>query len=887
MAELAREVIRVSIEDEVRQSYLAYAMSVIVGRALPDVRDGLKPVHRRILYAMHEAGTVWNRPYVKCARVVGEVMGKFHPHGDSSIYDALVRMAQDFSMRYMLVDGQGNFGSVDGDNAAAMRYTECRLDRLSAELLADIDKETVDYQPNYDEKELEPKVLPTRLPNLLINGSSGIAVGMATNIPPHNLTEVLDACLAIIDDPELGFDELMQHLPGPDFPTGGIINGSAGIVEAYRTGRGRILVRAQADIEIEANGRETIIISELPYQVNKARLIEKIAELVKEKKIEGITELRDESDKDGMRVVMEVRRDTMGDVLLNNLFQQTQMQVTFGINMVALVDGQPRTLGLREILDAFVRHRREVVTRRTIFDLRKARARVHVLEGLTVALANIDEMIELIKTSSSTEEARQRLVAKRWDPGMVRGLLAAAGADASRPEDMDPANGLSDAGYQLSEIQAKEILEMRLNRLTGLEQEKLSDEYKALLLVIADLIEILQDPVRLLQVIRDELSALKEEFGDARRTRIQVNQDDLDILDLIEPEDVVVTLSHTGYAKRQPASIYRAQRRGGRGRSASALKNEDFVERLWIANTHDTLLTFTSSGRVYWLKVYQLPDAGPNARGKPIVNLLPLQEGETVQAIQPVREYSADRFVFFATRNGTVKKTPLTDFEYQLQRGKIAIGLDEGDALVDVQITDGERDILLFASNGKTVRFDEASVRSMGRNATGVRGMRLTEGVKVVSLIVRDGEGDILTATERGFGKRTDLADYPRKGRGTQGVIGIQCSERNGALVGAVQLGEEHELMLISNQGTLVRTRAAEIAKVGRNTQGVTLIRLPEDEKLVGVVRLDALESDTSEELDEDGNPIVVEAEIVSSGGDDVSDSSTDAEAGAESSDES
>jgi len=847
MAEFAKEVVRVNIEDEVRQSYLDYAMSVIVGRALPDVRDGLKPVHRRILFAMQESSTLWNRPYVKCARVIGDVMGKYHPHGDSSIYDALVRMAQDFSMRYMLIDGQGNFGSVDGDNAAAMRYTECRLDRLSSELLADIDKETVDFQPNYDEKELEPTVLPARIPNLLINGSAGIAVGMATNVPPHNLTEVLGACIALIDDPELGFEELLRLVPGPDFPTAGIINGSSGIVEAYRTGRGRILVRAKAEIEVEANGRETIIIHELPFQVNKARLIEKIAELVKEKKIEGISELRDESDKDGMRVVIEVRKDAMGDVLLNNLYQQTQLQVTFGINMVALVDGQPRTLSLREILDAFIRHRREVVTRRTIFELRKARDRAHILEGLTVALANIDAMIELIKTSPSSDEAKQRMLARRWEPGLVRALLAAAGAEASKPENLDPRIGLSEAGYQLSEVQAQQILEMRLSRLTGLEQEKLTDEYKALLGAIAGLIEILEDPARLLAVIRGELVSLREEFGDARRTLIQASQDDIDILDLIEPEDVVVTLSHSGYAKRQPVSTYRAQKRGGKGRSASALKDEDFVERLWIANTHDTLLTFTSTGRVYWLKVYQLPDSGPNARGKPIVNLLPLGEGEKVQAIQPVHEYSEDRYVFFATAHGTVKKTPLTEFAFQLQKGKIAIGLDDDDALVDVQITNGERDILLFASNGKAVRFDEGSVRSMGRTATGVRGMRLTKGEKVVSLIVADGQGDILTATARGFGKRTELVEYPKKGRGTQGVIAIQCSGRNGALIGAVQLDDQHELMLISDQGTLVRTRAVEVARVGRNTQGVTLIRLPADEALVGVVRLEPLGDEPDE----------------------------------------
>jgi DNA gyrase subunit A len=844
MAELAKEIIRVNIEDEVRKSYLDYAMSVIVGRALPDVRDGLKPVHRRTLYAMHESNTVWNRPYVKCARVVGDVMGKYHPHGVASLYDALVRMAQDFSMRYVLIDGQGNFGSVDGDEAAAMRYTECRLDRLTSELLADIEKETIDYQPNYDEKELEPTVLPTRIPNLLVNGSAGIAVGMATNVPPHNIGEVLSACIALIDDPDLGFDELMRLIPGPDFPTAGIINGSSGIVEAYKTGRGRILVRAKCEIETDDNGRETIVVTEIPFQVNKARLIEKIAELVKEKRIEGISELRDESDKDGLRVVIEVRRDTSAEVLLNNLFQQTQLQVTFGINMVALVDGQPRTLSLREILDAFIRHRREVVTRRTIFDLRKARDRAHVLEGLTVALANIDEMVELIKTSPTPDEAKQRMLARRWEPGMVRALLAAAGAEASRPESLAPGVGLSDAGYQLSETQAQQILEMRLSRLTGLEQEKLTDEYRELLRTIAGLIEILENPDVLLKVIRDEFVALKEQYGDPRRTVIQASQEDLDILDLIEPEDVVVTLSHAGYAKRQPVSLYRAQRRGGKGRSATNMKEEDFVERLWIANTHDTLLVFTSAGRVFWLKVYKLPDAGPNARGKPIVNLLPLEPDEKVQAVQAVREFSEDRYVLFATRDGTVKKTPLTEFAFQLQRGKIAINLDEGDALVDVQLTDGSRDVMLFASNGKAVRFAEDEVRSMGRTATGVRGMKLAQGEQVVSLIVVDGDGDILTATERGYGKRTELADYPRKGRGTQGVIAIQCSERNGALIGAVQLAESDELMLISNQGTLVRTRAAEIARVGRNTQGVTLIRLPADEALVGVVKVEALGED-------------------------------------------
>ncbi|HET7332663.1 DNA gyrase subunit A [Dyella sp.] len=846
MAELAKEVIRVNIEDEMRQSYLDYAMSVIVGRALPDVRDGLKPVHRRVLFAMNELGNAYNKPYKKSARVVGDVIGKYHPHGDASVYDAIVRMAQPFSLRYMLVDGQGNFGSVDGDNAAAMRYTEVRMARLTHELLADIDKETVDFGPNYDESEQEPLVLPTRVPNLLVNGSAGIAVGMATNVPPHNLTEVIAATIALIDNPELSVDELMSHIPGPDFPTAGIINGAAGIIEAYRTGRGRILVRARTEIETESNGRETILVHELPYQVNKARLIEKIAELVKEKRLEGISELRDESDKDGMRIVIEIRRDAMADVVLNNLFQQTQLQVTFGINMVALVDGQPRTLNLKEILEAFIRHRREVVTRRTIFELRKARARAHILEGLTVALANIDEMIELIKTSASPQEARERMVARKWQPGMVASLLQAAGAEASRPEDMDPRDGLKADGYQLSETQAQEILAMRLHRLTGLEQEKLSDEYREILEAIRALIQILEDPARLLSVIRDELEVIKAEFGDARRTEIQPSQEDLNVLDLIAPEDVVVTLSHAGYVKRQPTSTYRAQRRGGKGRSASALKEEDFVEQLWVVNTHDTLLTFTSTGRVYWLKVYQMPDAGPNARGKPMVNLLPLAEGEKVQAVLPVHEYSADRYVFFATAEGTVKKTPLTEFEYQLQKGKIAINLEEGDALVGVVITDGNSDVLLFASNGKVVRFDESEVRPMGRTATGVRGMKLTDNAKLVSLIVAQ-EGDILTATERGYGKRTQLEEFPKKGRGTQGVIGIQCSERNGALVAAAQVADKHELMLISNQGTLVRTRAMEVSQLGRNTQGVTLIRLPAEESLVSVVRLDADEGNGDE----------------------------------------
>nr|MBO2468078.1 DNA gyrase subunit A [Xanthomonadaceae bacterium] len=854
MTDLAKEIIPVNLEDEMRRSYLDYAMSVIVGRALPDVRDGLKPVHRRVMYAMNELGAHSNKPYYKSARIVGDVIGKYHPHGDQSVYDTLVRMAQPFSLRYLLVDGQGNFGSIDGDAAAAMRYTEARMSRLAHELMADIDKETVDFQPNYDEKELEPTVMPTRFPNLLVNGAAGIAVGMATNIPPHNMSEVVDGLLALLDDPEIDVDGLMQYIPGPDFPTGGIINGVAGIQLAYRTGRGRVRIRARAEVEVADNGREAIVVTEIPYQVNKAKLIEKIAELVKEKKIEGISELRDESDKDGMRIYIEVKRGESAEVVLNNLYQQTQLESVFGINMVALVDGRPQLVNLKQILEAFLRHRREVVTRRTIFELRKARARAHVLEGLTVALANIDEMIELIKASENPQVAKERMLERTWEPGLVGALLAAAGAEASRPEDLPPGVGLVEGRYRLTEVQAQQILEMRLHRLTGLEQEKLTEEYRQLLDTIQGLIRILEDPDVLRDVIRTELRNLKEEFGDARLSEIRASEEDLDILDLIAPEDVVVTLSHAGYAKRQPVSAYRAQRRGGRGRSAAATKDEDFIEQLWLVNTHDTLLTFTSSGRVFWLPVHVLPEAGSNARGRPIVNWIPLEEGEKVQAVLPVREYTEGHYVFFATRNGTVKKTPLTEFAFRLQRGKIAINLEEGDALVDVALTDGARDVMLFASNGKAVRFDESEVRPMGRNATGVRGIRLAEGESVVSLIVVDGEGDILTASERGYGKRTPLAEYPKKGRGTQGVIAIQTSERNGRLVGAVQLSEQHEVLLISDAGTLVRTRAAEISQVGRNTQGVTLIRLAEGESLQAVERVDA-------SLDEDDEATAPEAQ--------------------------
>ena len=839
MSDTAREIIPVNLEDEMRRSYLDYAMSVIVGRALPDVRDGLKPVHRRVLFAMNELGAHSNKPYFKSARIVGDVIGKYHPHGDQSVYDTLVRMAQPFSLRYMLVDGQGNFGSVDGDPAAAMRYTEARMARIAHELMADIDKDTVDFQPNYDEKEEEPTVMPTRFPNLLVNGSAGIAVGMATNIPPHNLAEVTDGLLAMIENPDIDIDGLMECIPGPDFPTAGIINGVGGIHLAYRTGRGRVRMRAKAEVDVQDNGREAIIVTEIPYQVNKARLIERIAELVKEKKLDGISELRDESDKDGMRIYIEVKRGDSAEVVLNNLYAQTPMESTFGINMVALVDGRPQTLNLKQILEAFLKHRREVVTRRTIFELRKARNRAHILEGLTVALANIDDMIELIKTSANPDEARQRMLARRWQPGMVGALLGAAGAEASRPEDLPQGVGLLEDGYQLTEVQAQQILEMRLHRLTGLEQEKLTDEYRQLLDTIRGLIEILEQPGVLMQVIRTELENLKEEFGDARRSEIRASEEDLDILDLIAPEDVVVTLSHAGYAKRQPATAYRAQKRGGRGRNAATTKDEDFIDQLWLVNTHDTLLTFTSAGRVFWLSVYQLPDAGPNARGRPIVNWIKLEEGEKVQAVLPVRTYDEDKFVFFATRSGTVKKTALTDFAYRLSRGKIAINLDEGDALVGAALTDGQRDIMLFASNGKAVRFDEGSVRAMGRTATGVRGMRLAQGEHVRSLIVIDGDGDILTASANGFGKRTEVSAFPKKGRGTQGVIALKTSERNGALIGAIQLSDHHDVLLISDGGTLVRTPAAAIAQVGRNTQGVTLMRVQDGETLQAIERLD------------------------------------------------
>ncbi|OYD23118.1 DNA topoisomerase (ATP-hydrolyzing) subunit A [Oceanimonas baumannii] len=845
MTDLAREIMPINIEEELKRSYLDYAMSVIVGRALPDVRDGLKPVHRRVLFAMNELGNDWNKPYKKSARVVGDVIGKYHPHGDSAVYDTIVRMAQDFSMRYTLVDGQGNFGSVDGDSAAAMRYTEVRMDKIAHELLADLDKETVDWVPNYDGTEMIPAVMPTKVPNLLVNGSSGIAVGMATNIPPHNLNEVVDGCLALIDDEHISIDQLIELIPGPDFPTGGIINGKSGILDAYRTGRGKIYVRALAEIEVdEKTNRETIIVSELPYQVNKARLIEKIAELVKEKRIEGISALRDESDKDGMRIVIEVRRGEVGEVILNNLYAQTQMQSVFGINMVALDNNQPRTFNLKEMLECFIQHRREVVTRRTVFELRKARDRAHILEGLAIALANIDPVIELIRRSPTPAEAKAGLLAQGWELGNVASMLERAGDDAARPEWLEPEYGIRDGQYYLTEQQAQAILELRLHRLTGLEHEKILEEYKALLEQIAELLHILNSAARLMEVIREELEALKEQFGDQRRTEITTSSAEINLEDLITQEDVVVTLSHQGYVKYQPLTDYEAQRRGGRGKSATRMKEEDFVERLLVANTHDTILCFSTAGKVYWLKVYQLPEASRTARGRPIVNLLPLDQDERITAILPVKEYADDKAVFFATRHGTVKKTGLTAFSRPLASGIRAINLTEGDELIGVDITDGENEIMLFSDAGKVVRFHEDQVRSMGRTATGVRGIRLGDEDSVVSLIVPRGEGAILTATANGYGKRTALEEYPTKSRATLGVVSIKVSERNGAVVGAIQVDDGNEIMLITNGGTLVRTRVSEVSLISRNTAGVRLIRTGEDEQVVGLQRIEEPEDD-------------------------------------------
>ncbi len=844
MPEVAQEILSVSLEDEMQQSYLDYAMSVIVGRALPDVRDGLKPVHRRVLHAMRELGNDYNKPYKKSARVVGDVIGKYHPHGDSAVYDTIVRMAQPFSMRYMLVDGQGNFGSVDGDAPAAMRYTEVRMAKIAHEILADIEKETVDFVENYDGSESEPSVMPTRFPNLLVNGSSGIAVGMATNIPPHNLTEVINACLRLIDDPAVELRDLMEVMPGPDFPTAGIINGAQGIYAAYRTGRGRVHVRARTEVEtIDKRGKEAIIVTELPYQVNKARLIEKIADLVREKRIEGITELRDESDKDGMRIVIELRRGEVAEVVLNNLYKQTPLQSVFGINMVALHEGQPKLLNLKQVLEAFLAHRREVVTRRTIFDLRKARDRAHVLEGQSVALANIDEVIALIKASPSPAEAKEQLVARAWSPGAVSGMLERAGATDTRPDDLPAGYGLSDGEYRLSPTQAQAILDLRLHRLTGLEQEKILNEYKDILGKINEYSVILSDPDELLRVIRTELDELRDAFGDERRTEIVQDHSDLLEEDLIPEEEVVVTLSHGGYAKAQPIDDYRAQKRGGRGRSAAKVKDEDFIDQLFVANTHDTMLCFSSLGKMYWLKVYQVPQASRGSRGKPIVNLLPLAPDERINAVLPIRDFDTeDHFVFMVTSGGTVKKTPLIQFSRPRASGIIAIDLRD-DRLVNVAITDGKQEILLVASNGKAIRFRETDVRPMGRGAAGVRGIKLTDGHEVIGLSIV-GDGMILTATENGYGKRTDVSEFPTQGRGGQGVIAIQTTDRNGRTVGALQVGDDDEIMLISSGGTLVRTPVSDISIIGRNTQGVRLIRLESGQRLVGLARIEAMADD-------------------------------------------
>ncbi|GAB3214416.1 DNA topoisomerase (ATP-hydrolyzing) subunit A [Pseudaeromonas pectinilytica] len=905
MSELAREITPINIEDELKSSYLDYAMSVIVGRALPDVRDGLKPVHRRVLFAMHELGNDWNKAYKKSARVVGDVIGKYHPHGDIAVYDTIVRMAQNFSMRYMLVDGQGNFGSVDGDSAAAMRYTEIRMNKIAHELLADLDKETVDWVPNYDGTEMIPAVMPTKIPNLLVNGSSGIAVGMATNIPPHNLTEVVEACLALIDNGELTIDELMQYVPGPDFPTGGIINGRSGIIDAYRTGRGKIYVRGKHHIETdEKNGKESIIVTELPYTVNKARLIEKIAELVKDKKLEGITALRDESDKDGMRMVVELRRGEVAEVVLNNLYAHTQLQNVFGMNMVALVNGQPKTLNLKEILAAFIDHRREVVTRRTVFELRKARDRAHILEGLAIALANIDAIIELIRNSPSPAEAKAGLIAQAWALGSVAAMLERAGDDAARPEWLEPEYGIREGQYFLTEQQAQAILDLRLHKLTGLEHEKILDEYQELLNQIAELLRILNSPARLMEVIREELELVKSQFGDARRTAIQAASIEINMEDLITPEDVVVTLSHEGYVKYQPLSDYEAQRRGGRGKSATKMKEEDFIEQLLVANTHDTILCFSTRGKVYWLKVYNLPEASRAARGRPIVNLLPLDENERITAILPVKSYDSDKYVFFATADGTVKKTELSAFSRPLSSGIRAITLKDGDELIGVDITDGSNEIMLFSDAGKVVRFAEGyargdadsdtdddseeletesesdsseavegadsaetkvstkGVRPMGRTATGVRGIKLASGDRVVSLIVPREDGAILTATANGYGKRTALSEYPTRSRGTQGVISIKVDERNGKVVGAVQVTEQNEIMLITNAGTLVRTRVTEVSIIGRNTGGVRLIRTMEGEEVVSLERIaEPVVDESDESLVDDAIETGIDAE--------------------------
>ena len=858
MGELAKEVLVVNIEDELQQSYLDYSMSVIVGRALPDVRDGLKPVHRRVLFAMSELNNDWNKPYKKSARVVGDVIGKYHPHGDSAVYETIVRMAQPFSLRYMLVDGQGNFGSIDGDNAAAMRYTEIRMARIAHEILSDLDKETVDFVENYDGSEHIPEVMPTRLPNLLINGSAGIAVGMATNIPPHNLSEILRGCLALLENSELSVEELMDHIPGPDFPTQGIINGRAGILEAYRTGRGRIQIRARAEVVTDENsGRQTIIVSEIPYQVNKARLIEKIAELVKNKRLEGISELRDESDKDGLRIVIELKRGEVGEVILNNLYAQTSLQTVFGINIVALDDGQPKTLNLKQCLAAFLKHRREVVTRRTIYLLRKARERGHVLEGLAVAISNIDEVIALIKASPTPADAKEQLIARSWAPGVVAEMLDRAGADSSKPDGIDSSFGLVDGMYHLSPNQAQAILELRLHRLTGLEHDKLIGEYQERLADIESHLNILGNPDVLTEVIRVELNEVLDQFGDERRTEIIESQLDLTMEDLIAEEDRVVTLSHMGYAKSQPLDDYQAQRRGGMGKSATSVKEEDWVDHLLIANTHDTILCFTDAGKVYWLKVFQIPVAGRQSRGRPMVNLLPLEDDEKVTSILPVREYAEGFYIFMATSSGTVKKTELTAFSRPRSVGLRALELEEGDHLVGTAITNGDCDVMLLSDSGKAVRFSESAVRAMGRTARGVRGIRLEEENQVISLIIPEENGSVLTVSEKGYGKQTSVEDFPVKGRGGKGIISMQTSERNGKLVGAVQVFAGDQLMLISDGGTLVRVRTDEISTLGRNTQGVRVIRLKPEEQLIAMGRIEEPETeeqkDQSEERDEDG----------------------------------
>lgn len=876
MSDFVQDITPVSIEEELKSSYLDYAMSVIVGRALPDVRDGLKPVHRRVLFAMHEGGNAYNKPYRKSARIVGDVIGKYHPHGDSAVYDTLVRMAQPFSLRYMLVDGQGNFGSVDGDAPAAMRYTEARMTKIAHELLADLDKETVNFVPNYDGSEMIPEVLPTKVPALLVNGSSGIAVGMATNIPPHNLGEVLDGCLAYIENNDITIDELMSHIPGPDFPTAALINGRKGIEEAYKTGRGKIYVRARAEIETDEKGRETIIVNEIPYQVNKAKLIEKIAEFVKEKKIEGISGLRDESDKDGMRIVIEIKRDAVGEVVLNNLYALTQMQVTFGINIVALDHGQPKLLNLKQLIEAFVLHRREVVTRRTIFELRKARERSHILEGLAIALANVDPIIELIRQAPNPESAKRELLARPWQLGHVAEMLAATGVDAARPEDLDEQYGIRDGLYYLTEVQAQAILDLRLQKLTNLGHDEILDEYKKLLEAIGELLYILRSPERLMEVIREELEQIREQFNDPRRTEITAASGDINLEDLIAQEDVVVTLSHEGYVKYQPISDYEAQRRGGKGKSATKMKEEDFIEKLLVANTHDTILCFSSRGRLYWLKVYQLPQASRGSRGRPIVNILPLNENERITAILPVTAYEEDKFVVMATAGGIVKKIALTEFSRPRSSGIIALNLRDEDELIGVDITDGNNEIMLFSSQGRVVRFSESAVRAMGRLATGVRGIKLAltndlnddesaveiEDIsddnaeetldlnidKVVSLVIPKNDGEILTATQNGYGKRTKLEEYPTKSRNTKGVISIKVSERNGKVVAATQVVDTDQIMLITDAGTLVRTRVSEVSIVGRNTQGVRLIRTSENEHVVSLERICDVDDEEGEQ---------------------------------------